>query len=865
MSKNLKVGLFTLITIVYFSSVASAALQQGLIGYWNFDEGTGDVAADASGNGNDLTREYAGNWAPTDAARIGNSAYHNSSGRSGFFGTEDVGFINGLSAFSLCLWVKSNVPRTDRGFIVGRVPNFQDENFSFRYDKNGYSGGEDDVIKAGITTTEGTHSLESSGNVQTLEWQHLVFTWTSGEQMKIYIDGVLDTPFHIGTAVSGVISNVSKFSIGRGPRSTSGYAWRGSIDDVRLYNRPLTQAEIRTLASGATTDGPFSAYGVRLAGVGRLTTEMLSGSGNAVYTVRITNTGSVLDTFNLTTAGDVNATLSRTSVSLAPGASTDVIMTIRENTLADAGEYEVRVTATSQGDSTQTATITTNTTIFVCGVELTGVGDLTTKTADASAGVNYTIRVKNTGSRSDTVTLTTSGDVEATLSKTSVTLAGGASTNVTLTINGDALSASGEYEVKVKATSGTDSTKTAEVTTQTTILQGYGVTLVGVGDLATKTADASAGVSYTIRVKNTGNTADTITLTTSGDVEATLSKTSVTLAGGASTNVTLTINGDALSASGEYEVKVKATSGTDSTKTAEVTTQTTILQGYGVTLVGVGDLATKTADASAGVSYTIRVKNTGNTADTITLTTSEGVEATLSESSISLDAGASSDVTLTIDADALTTAGTYKVKVTATSKGDSTKTAEILTETTIPLVFDVELTSDADLTTETTDAGSQLSWTIRVTNTGNSGTAVLLAASGGVDVVFSQTVVPLKQNASTDVTITIAEDALAIMLTTPGDVEINVTATLAFSTTILDEITSTITIEQMPWDLNKDGTVNILDLVKVANDFGQSGDGHPADVNGNRNVNILDLVQVASNFGETQVDYALANLTVSHD
>jgi uncharacterized membrane protein len=45
--------------------------------------------------------------------------------------------------------------------------------------------------------------------------------------------------------------------------------------------------------------------------------------------------------------------------------------------------------------------------------------------------------------------------------------------------------------------------------------------------------------------------------------------------------------------------------------------------------------------------------------------------------SVSLDAGASSDVTLTIgadaltDADALTTAGTYKVKVTATSQGDS--------------------------------------------------------------------------------------------------------------------------------------------------------------------------------------------------
>ena len=373
--------------------------------------------------------------------------------------------------------------------------------------------------------------------------------------------------------------------------------------------------------------------------------------------------GSRSDTVTLTTSGDIEAALSKTSVTLAAGASTNVTLTIDGDALSAPGEYEVKVKATSGTDSTETAEVTTKTTILeLYGVTLVGVGDLTTETADVSAGVSYTIRVKNIGNTADTITLTTSGDIEAALSKTSVTLAAGASTNVTLTIDGDALSAPGEYEVKVKATSGTDSTKTAEVTTKTTILELYGVTLVGVGDLTTETADVSAGVSYTIRVKNIGDTADTITLTTSGDIEAALSKTSVTLAAGASTNVTLTIDGDALSAPGEYEVKVKATSGTDSTETAEVTTKTTILELYGVTLVGVGDLTTETADVSAGVSYTIRVKNIGNTADTITLTTSGDIEAALSKTSVTLAAGASTDVTLTIAKDALLAAGVYKVK-----------------------------------------------------------------------------------------------------------------------------------------------------------------------------------------------------------
>ena len=47
-------------------------------------------------------------------------------------------------------------------------------------------------------------------------------------------------------------------------------------------------------------------------------------------------------------------------------------------------------------------------------------------------------------------------------------------------------------------------------------------------------------------------------------------------------------------------------------------------------------------------------------------------------------------------------------------------------------------------------------------------------------------------------------------------------------------------------DVNGDGTVNILDLVAVANGFGKD----TPDVNGDGVVNILDLVQVANQFGQ---------------
>ena len=599
MRNSLRILLITLITVVYFGSVAGAALEDGLVAYWTFDEGSGTTAADATGNGWDLRKggSHSG-WSTTADAKIGNSAYQNKTGKNGAFVHDDPeDFINGLNAFSLALWIKSDEDNTGKGFINGVVPNIAEGYFSFRYSKTG-SAGEKKIIRAGIATEGGTnsgiHIIDSSGNVQTTDWQHLVLTWRSGEAMKLYINGTLNTLSATGPIHRGTLARNAKFFIGRGPLDTNpgNEAWHGLIDDVRLYNRPLTQAEITTLASAAN--------GVALAGVGNLTHELPIDSGDVVYTIRITNTSSTLNTISLTTKGDVNATLSRNEVSLAPGQSTDVILTISEDVLADLGEYEVSVTATFQGDPTKTVTITTNTIIFTCGVALAGVGDLETETANASAGISYTIRVTNIGNLADTITLTTSGDVDATLNKTSVSLAGGASEDVTLTIPAEALTTPGEYEVKVKATSGKHNTETDEITTKTTIIQGYGVALVGVGDLETETADASAGVSYTIRITNTGNSTDTITLTTSGDVDATLNKTSVSLAGGASEDVTLTIPAEALTTPGEYEVKVKATSGKHNTETDEITTKTTIIQGYGVALAGVGDLETETADASGG-------------------------------------------------------------------------------------------------------------------------------------------------------------------------------------------------------------------------------------------------------------------------
>ncbi len=112
---------------------------------------------------------------------------------------------------------------------------------------------------------------------------------------------------------------------------------------------------------------------------------------------------------------------------------------------------------------------------IIAGVSLEIVGDIALSTMNAVEGVDYTLKVTNTGNMMDTIMLEASaevgieGSVLGALSDRSIELEAGGDAEVTLKVAGDLFTEPGDYPLSITATSGTDDTMTAEVTTTTTI------------------------------------------------------------------------------------------------------------------------------------------------------------------------------------------------------------------------------------------------------------------------------------------------------------------------------------------------------------------------------------------------------------
>jgi len=225
-----------------------------LLCWWKSDEIIGDSIIDYSGYDNfgdvhGASFEIAGN--------VGAALYFGGDGD--YVVDEDAeGYINGLDAITVCMWIKADQVGTDRGIIDCVEPDGKDQRVTIRHDASGANWGGRLVFKMAVTSTLGPNNtyeqqLESSNNSQTTEWQHIALVWKSADVIRFYINGREDTPSGRTepNENSGTITGCQKLIIGKGAMDQGTTAgWKGMIDDVRIYNVALAENEVKQAMRG---------------------------------------------------------------------------------------------------------------------------------------------------------------------------------------------------------------------------------------------------------------------------------------------------------------------------------------------------------------------------------------------------------------------------------------------------------------------------------------------------------------------------------------------------------------------------------------------------------------------------------------
>lgn len=217
-------------TTVSPSSICSGAalptnLQTGLVGYWPF---CGN-ANDASGNGNNGT--VNGATLTTDRFGNSNSAYS-------FDGNDWISATRAHQAvFTASVWVQSTNGNCNK-------PILDANNASWELYSDCANGQLSFIMWNG-----GTYTYHSTNVVLgTNTWYHVVAVYSS-TQIKIYVNGSLITT-QVTTAVPA-ISGV--LNMGASLSGSSQY-FTGKLDDIGIWSRALTLAEIQQLyTQGETT------------------------------------------------------------------------------------------------------------------------------------------------------------------------------------------------------------------------------------------------------------------------------------------------------------------------------------------------------------------------------------------------------------------------------------------------------------------------------------------------------------------------------------------------------------------------------------------------------------------------------------
>src|SRR5271166_2244335 len=221
--------------------IATPAQAQSPVGWWKFDEGSGTKAADSSGNSHTATLFNGVSWV---TGKIGDAVSANAA-KNQYVSIPKID-LSGTNAITVALWTNRTYSTSGGHALFEATRNYNNSTTGFGFfPDDATCDGIQAALRGNLGYVANCYSQPSSG-----VWHHLAVVFdksqTGGDEVKFYVDGVLQT------VNRNLYASTNTNNFGNNPlylfsRAGATQFNSGVIDDLRIYSSALTAQQIQQI------------------------------------------------------------------------------------------------------------------------------------------------------------------------------------------------------------------------------------------------------------------------------------------------------------------------------------------------------------------------------------------------------------------------------------------------------------------------------------------------------------------------------------------------------------------------------------------------------------------------------------------
>jgi hypothetical protein len=202
--------------------------EEGLVAYWKFDEGSGGTATDSAGTNNGV---LVGDTTWTTGRVDGALSFD---GDGDYVAVSPIAVLTG-NTLTAQAWIRVSNLGAFNPILTQNVYSMSNDGY-YLYVFDGCPTFF--VVKSFV----GSAKAASPEPINADQWYHVAGT-NDGTRLKLYVNGQLKASVPSGGGLTGVNNNAYI-----GCESISPYYYTGLIDDVRIYDRAVSESEFRDIA-----------------------------------------------------------------------------------------------------------------------------------------------------------------------------------------------------------------------------------------------------------------------------------------------------------------------------------------------------------------------------------------------------------------------------------------------------------------------------------------------------------------------------------------------------------------------------------------------------------------------------------------